>query len=256
MVSSTSNSSDGQNKVTQYLYPIDYVDVPPGFINEMKAANIINKPIEEYTYVGGKVTGTLTEYKTGVNLGLPDVVYNLKSNDTPGSFTPSNMSGYTPSSDYEASIYFDRYSLSNIAQYHKQNDINISYLWGYNNTYPIVKGENIDYATLNSIFESVLTSFYTTVNPPVTKETFLIGMMTYPNGVNWKGFNSLLRSNATLAEKYISTYTYNPLIGMTSETDPNGKTTYYEYDSFGRLYRIKDHNGNILKQNTYHYANQ
>jgi YD repeat-containing protein len=55
------------------------------------------------------------------------------------------------------------------------------------------------------------------------------------------------------ADAQMTTYTYDPLIGMTSQTDPNGKTTYYEYDSFGRLLRIKDHNGTIIKQNTYHY---
>jgi YD repeat-containing protein len=50
------------------------------------------------------------------------------------------------------------------------------------------------------------------------------------------------------------TYTYDPLFGKTSETDPTNITTYYAYDEFGRLKFIKDHNGNIVKEYQYNYA--
>lgn len=53
----------------------------------------------------------------------------------------------------------------------------------------------------------------------------------------------------------ITSYTYKPLVGMTSMMDPKGMTTTYEYDDFGRLKWVKDQNGNILKENTYHYKN-
>ena len=52
----------------------------------------------------------------------------------------------------------------------------------------------------------------------------------------------------------ITTYTYKPLAGITSETDPSGRTIFYEYDNFGRLKRVKDEQGNILKEYRYHYA--
>jgi YD repeat-containing protein len=55
-------------------------------------------------------------------------------------------------------------------------------------------------------------------------------------------------------EAHILTFAYKPLVGVTSQTDPNGVTTYCEYDSFGRLKCTKDDDGNILKQYDYNYA--
>jgi YD repeat-containing protein len=54
----------------------------------------------------------------------------------------------------------------------------------------------------------------------------------------------------------MKTYTYDPLIGITSMTDQNNITTYYEYDSFSRLKYIKDQNKNILKAYDYHYKSK
>lgn len=51
----------------------------------------------------------------------------------------------------------------------------------------------------------------------------------------------------------MSTYTYDPSLGMTSQTDPSGHSTNYFYDSLGRLSYIKDQDGNIIKTFNYHY---
>lgn len=51
----------------------------------------------------------------------------------------------------------------------------------------------------------------------------------------------------------MTTYTYTPLVGMTSQTDANGVTSYYIYDSFGRLTDVKDGNGKVLKHYEYNY---
>lgn len=49
----------------------------------------------------------------------------------------------------------------------------------------------------------------------------------------------------------MESYTYNQLGGMTTSTDSKGYTTYYEYDQFNRLLRVKDRQGRILKEYTY-----
>ncbi len=52
----------------------------------------------------------------------------------------------------------------------------------------------------------------------------------------------------------MTTYTYTPLIGMTTSCDPDNKVTYYFFDGLGRLKWAKDQDGNILKTYQYHYS--
>lgn len=52
----------------------------------------------------------------------------------------------------------------------------------------------------------------------------------------------------------MTTYTYEPLVGLTSSTDAKNNTTYYEYDGLPRLLNIRDQDGNILKNYTYSYV--
>lgn len=54
-------------------------------------------------------------------------------------------------------------------------------------------------------------------------------------------------------EAEMITFTYDPLIGKTSETDTGNATIFYEYDEFNRLMNIKDQYGNIIKNHYYHY---
>ena len=51
----------------------------------------------------------------------------------------------------------------------------------------------------------------------------------------------------------MTTYTYDPLVGVTSVTDANNMTSYFYYDPAGRLETIKDSNGSILKAFSYNY---
>jgi len=51
----------------------------------------------------------------------------------------------------------------------------------------------------------------------------------------------------------MTTYTYSPLIGITSKCGPSSRLIYYTYDGLGRLKLIKDQYGNILKRYDYEY---
>jgi YD repeat-containing protein len=57
------------------------------------------------------------------------------------------------------------------------------------------------------------------------------------------------------AAAQMSTFTYEPLVGLTSTTDANGKSQYYDYDQVNRLATVKDNDGNIVKNYKYHYKN-
>ncbi|WP_175545840.1 DUF6443 domain-containing protein [Sinomicrobium oceani] len=51
----------------------------------------------------------------------------------------------------------------------------------------------------------------------------------------------------------VTTYTYDPLVGVTSITDPRGVTMRYSYDDFNRLEFIRDETNSLLEQFRYHY---
>ncbi len=51
----------------------------------------------------------------------------------------------------------------------------------------------------------------------------------------------------------MTTYTYDVLVGMTSQCDPNDHISYYEYDALGRLLIIRNEDRNIIKQYQYNF---
>lgn len=63
-----------------------------------------------------------------------------------------------------------------------------------------------------------------------------------------------LRKNLAPAKALIATYSFDPLIGMTSQTDTNSQTKWFYYDSNGRLSLIKDQNGDIVTQHEYNFV--
>ena len=62
-----------------------------------------------------------------------------------------------------------------------------------------------------------------------------------------------MRRDESFKQIHITTYTYKPGVGLTSETDPAGRTTTYKYDAAGNLSRVLDHKGYVMNSYEYNY---
>lgn len=123
-----------------------------------------------------------------------------------------------------------------------QDGIKTCYVWSYNYSYPVAKIVNTDYATLIDVLSG-----------QQAVDDFAAGWPT-SDAVN--NFLQVLRTDSRMSNAFVTSYTYNGLQGVSSETNPNNRSTYYEYDFMGRLSIVRDHNNNILKQICYNYAGQ
>ncbi len=54
------------------------------------------------------------------------------------------------------------------------------------------------------------------------------------------------------ANAQMITYTYTPLVGVSTKCDADNRATYYQYDAFGRLKVVLDQDRNIIKTIQYH----
>jgi YD repeat-containing protein len=147
---------------------------------------------------------------------------------------------------YEDKVSYDSYDLKgNLLQSHyRDNKASQSMVWGYNHQYPIAAANN----TTNTQLSDAVNGIQSDV------ESFLTGLGDLSEQSQRTALASFVTNlQNALPEAMVSVYTYLPLIGMTSETDPSGKTMIYVYDEFGRLETIRDIDNNIIKHVDYHY---
>lgn len=128
------------------------------------------------------------------------------------------------------------------------------YIWSYNSQYPIAKIEGLSFEEILSAIGQIEDSQYPK-EMPITERgrTEISKIMRETDTKKISTFITTIRKKVNELGGYVSTYTYKPLVGITSETLPNGMKTTYEYDSFGRLIQILDHNGKVISKNEYNY---
>jgi YD repeat-containing protein len=194
-------------------------------------SKFMNPQIESSTWKNGKLlSSTFSKYDyvtNPANFPYPSKIQSIKLATPTTTFTPSVVSGNTITKDSryqdEVAVKFDN---GNMVEALGKDAITTSYIWGYNNTLPIVKATGINYATLKAAYDAVAGNLTT------------------------------IRTQPSLSTAFINTYFYTLGVGMTSETDPNGHSKYYEYDALNRLTLVRDQDNNILKKICYNYAGQ
>lgn len=226
-IETTNSKGELLKTETKYAHDVNNTRL----INE----NRIAIPLESKTYkkLGSNPEALLSNQKT---------IYSDNHNSA-SLYLPSKIQVSKGSRPLEDRVIYHSYDdKGNPSEVSKKDGTHIVYIWGYNKTQPIAKIEN---ATLTNIASNTITSLQNLSNldkDVVSENTLRTALNT-------------LRGVSTLSKSKITTFTYNSLIGVTSITDPRGKTVYYEYDSFNRLQYVKDAQKNILKENKYNYKN-
>jgi hypothetical protein len=95
-----------------------------------------------------------------------------------------------------------------------------------------------------------------TITFGTTNWTYYEHTITGTSTISISGAGNIDELRLYLAGAQMTTYTYSPLIGVSSECDINNRVTYYQYDGFNRLYIVKDQDGNTLKKYCYGYFGQ
>ncbi|MDN3588121.1 hypothetical protein QWY86_15665 [Pedobacter aquatilis] len=220
-------NSKNQERKTVSEYTKDRAISGPnaGTFALMQAKNMVKNVVGEKQYLNG--TELMAQRKDYFNwssdLFAPSVVYTQKQ-------------GYPE----EARIRFMNYDThGSVVSVQQENGVPMCYVWGYGGEHLLAKITNADYASVQAALggAQVVENFRNERNPAdATVESFTNQLRNLPN-------------------VQVESFTYNTLVGMTSQIDAKGLKSSYEYDAFGRLKHVKDQNGNIVKSNEYHYKN-
>ncbi|WP_420385808.1 hypothetical protein [Roseivirga sp.] len=213
--------------------------------NELKDRNMLATVLEQKTYKGSMLLSVVRNFFNEFNT---DQLYQSKVDVAKGDDAPETRVNYH---SYD--------NLGNPTEVSKEGGIRISYIWGYDNTMPVIQGQNISSVDLNSAVQSAINAWTSKPGSVTDLESLLMyvsDMTSLTHKQVWAEFISELKSQSSITSLVpFAAITYKIGVGVTSQTDSNGETVYYEYDSFNRLKLVRDDEGNILKSNTYHYKN-
>lgn len=179
-----------------------------------------------------------------VVLNTTDYYNNEKVNEVINTYNPQGDVVYSSVSKgnlapQQRSVQNTRVVQGRVEEYLTADGTYVSQIWGYNNTRIVAELKNVRYQTIPIQVVSGIKNYSSAAT---YNETALTTM-----------YSNLRNYFSTLA---VTTYVYEPLVGIKSIIDTNGRTETYLYDAFNRLYRIINHEGLVTQQFNYNYKNQ
>lgn len=225
-----------KGRTTRYNYLIE--NDTTAVAQVARDRNQLNLPqvIKTATYYDFCSSGNKYEYGLfsfgNQKLLLPTAVYNRKRSSD-NFYKACDILSYTPNGHPIEVI--------------GQDGTHRVYLWSYNDRYLVCELANV---TTQEVSEALQKQLNTNLS------TFILKASVTETELE------KIRSSELLQNASVKSWTYQPSVGVISETTPFGLTTYYAYDGLGRLketFRYKDaskQNKIIIKQYDYNFSNK
>ena len=218
-ISEKVSSASGDYYRTDYSYPFN---MNGSNYADMDSANMM-VPVETRLYRNGVLAQTVRRDYTHQD----------------GIFVNTSVSTAKGAGSLEQRMQYTYDSYGNLTSAVKGGTEKTAFIWSYNRMYPVAEVRGLTYAQA-----------YTAANGVVTMSSF---PDTYaPSASNISSIGSALNSAGGLA----TTFTYTPLVGITSMQSPRGEKSYFSYDSMGRLAGVSGHGGSTIESYTYNYGTQ
>lgn len=273
-------------------------------ISNWNGSQLLSSAFVKYDFATnpvGKVYPAITQQ---INLATPSATFTAAN-------TSANNISVTKDNRYQDETTI-KVNAGNLSEVTPKTGITTTYLWDYNNNFPIAKTINaLNAATAHTSFEadgsgnwtigssnritndgitgkqsyqlsngavtktglssgqSYIVSYWTknasaftitgTQGSPaqgktVSGWTYFEHKVTGITQVSLSGTGLVDELRLYPSQAQMITYTYNPLLGMTSECDVNNTISYYEYDGLSRLILIRDQDKNVIKTIDYKYG--
>ena len=266
-VSSASVTEGDVTRSVAHLYPDQATSSPPEGAELLSAAHRIDSPVRSTWHIAGPASegggfrqgastlslspgdpvrpGYLTALRT-VEREFGEFPFREQGGSPVTVVLPSAVVEYTgdASGTMRESWREDVLSrdvLGNVSSVKAKGSPVTSFLWSYGGLHPVAVAENATSSQLQQAFggSSAVNSLAWAASPSASQLSSV----------------SALRDAASMSSAHVTTFTFSPGVGLTSETSPSGVKAGYSYDTAGRLVSVTDGNGSLVSAYVYSLLN-